>query len=380
MRVGNHLMYSGVPGRRILAAGRSTTGFNGFGTTGIQAASSTASLAKTGGAIGTAIGPEGTVIGLAVGAALGVALALMSHQGQKPQRLAAAQKILAQIRAFSPNMAGRTVKWDNVGGGISDLMFEALYLGGGFLGYQGSTLTDHPSSMWQWTQWFMQGTGAVVQAAAQNPVGATVTVNVMTGYKQALPFTFTNPGLIDATTFAQTVLMPMVNVIIDGKHTNPAAGVAASVNNQDAIHVFALLYDYYLSLIAPQAASSSVATPIMQVPTVQAAIPSAVYQPTIAPVYQQSAAPVNTVQTTAGQTVDVNALVASLQAQGASQSQAYSTALAQLQAAGVQPTAQVQQQVATAVTAPTTAGFSTIEIIFLAAVGIPLVLGALKGK
>ena len=125
----------------------------------------------------------------------------------------------------------------------------------------------------------------------------------------------------------------------------------------------------------------------MQVPTVQPTIPQPVYQPsyqpvqqsvTGQPVYQQPTT--NTVQTTNGQTVDVNALVASLQAQGANQTQAYNAAMAQLQNAGVPATPAVQQQVATAVASPNQAGFSTIEILLLAAVALPLVIGALSGR
>lgn len=247
---------------------RYQTTTEGLGATGVAVASSAASMGTTGAKVGTFFGPGvGTAIGAGIGIAVGVILKQFMNQGQKPQRLAQAKQVLATLRNYPPDQAGRAISWDNKGGGTSDLLFEALYLAGGFLGYQGTVLTDHPSSMWQWTQWFMQGTQKVVQAAYANPVGAQVTVTLMTGYKQNLPFTFTNPGLIDATSFAQSVLMPMVGVIIDGKHTNPAAGVAQSLASVDAIHVFALLYDYYVAQIAPQSLSTNLAqNPVVAVP------------------------------------------------------------------------------------------------------------------
>lgn len=378
------LHYSNVPGRAI------RPGFSGLGMTGVTAGKTVLSTGTAGGSVATAgaslIGASAgagsivPVIGTAVGAVIGIALVLMSHKGQKPQRLAQAQKVLATLRSYPASMQGRTISWDRSGGGTTDLLFEALYLAKGWpYTWQAGTVTDHPSSMFTWSMWFMTATQIVVQAAASNPVGAQVTVTIPTGDKNSKQWQFINPGLIDPVSFATQILMPMAGFVIDSRHTADQSKLAASLQDPDAIHVFSMLYDYFAAQYA-----QSVAPQVLQAAPLAASYAAPVSASYVAPLPATQAlyspAPQsNTVVSASGQSIDVNALAAALAAQGQSGTALMSGTLAQLQNQGVAITPAVQAQVAAATT-PAQAGFSWIGIALLAVVGIPLIMGLSKGS
>lgn len=352
---------------------------NGFGRLGSVAyAEQGASIGAT---AGSAAGPIGTVIGTIAGAVIG----LFAHQGQGPQRAAAAQAIdgaLAQI----PSTAGIGVQIPWIGSsnapGLQQYL-QALMTSGLFMSFD--TSLSRPSVNGNWANTFIAALKQVVQAIIANPTGATVSVNITDrpGGNDAVAgtFNFVNPGLqvgpdaISARIIMGNGGMVYWMILRTGESTSHAMQTA---NSSAAQKVFALMVDHAAHDFAPQLFAPPVAAATI---STVANAPVATIQPVTQGVAAQSVAtiqpvtgpnPVVTGTTNyTGTTTpvvapdDTDALIAAMQAQGASQNQSMLAAIASLEANGIntqQP--QVQQQLAQSVVAPSV-GISSGTLLLL---------------
>lgn len=238
---------SAVAASRILQAA-GNPGVNGLaGNTG-----SAVKYGATGAKVGSAFGPIGT----AVGAVVGIVAGLLIKTGQKPQRMAAAQAALQQLRQIAPDFAGRLISDKDF-----EQLFFALFLASGWHNFEGSKLIDHPTSLHNLSAAYQKTVLDIVNAAARTPVGGVASVPMLSAQGSSSrpigTFQFVNPGLdVGAGQFMQTVLLPM----IAARNQPYGAGrIAELQSNADAQHVLALLFDKDSSIVSPDTVSSTVA-------------------------------------------------------------------------------------------------------------------------
>jgi hypothetical protein len=389
---------SGLPYGFSMVNSPAHRGLNGLGATGVGIAVGAGSMASSGASLGTAIVPGvGTAVGAAVGAIIGLAAGLFggSHPKVTPADIQQAQTWLQQYTAIAGSVVGRNFSTT----AIQDMTMAEAILDPGFWGKSSSAQIEK-SAVANFVNDEMPKRVNDFFTAMQNaPLGATVTMtddSSIIGHhstKKSVTYAFQNPGVnapsyILGPLFAQ-YFYTMCTIYRTGAQCSGHLTAPIPQMYTDYIDWFRSSKPQWdtpqpnvvtgtdASVVAPTAGAvtqvpqSTIAAPIIQPPVAN-------ITPTIpvnSPVGQ------NTVTTSSGQPIDINALTSALTAQGATQTQAFQYALQQLQAQGVNTSSpQVQQQVAQAVANPQTAGFSWVEIALLAAVALPLVVDLFSGR
>jgi hypothetical protein len=218
-------------------------------------AASAGSIVSGGGAAIAATGP----VGLAVGVATLIAGAIgLIHTGTKPQRAAAAAQMIQQMQAWGPSFPGRNLNQAQLG-----MVWFALMIDRGLLGWISGDLPDHPSGMTNIYNWTFQMTGTALQAALRAGPGATITIP-LSGY-QGVSFsaTVTVPQSLDATSLTDAVSLPVF--VAWCSKTNPAAKCQANAADPLIRQGYILLTDNILYGINP--ALPTTPQPVSYAPT-----------------------------------------------------------------------------------------------------------------
>jgi hypothetical protein len=214
--------------------------------------------ASVGGTAGSVAGPIGTVIGTIAGAIVG----MIAHQGQGPQRAAAAAQIdqaLSQMLPASSAGIGVQIPWigSSTSPGLQQFL-QALMTSGVYMSWDPSLISS-PAVNGNWANTFIAAVKQVVAAIIANPTGKQVSVNVSDApggnNEVAGNFNFVNPGLsIGPDAISQTIIMGngglMYWMVLRTGESIAHAG--ANGNNTAAQKVFALMVDHAAHDIAPQ--------------------------------------------------------------------------------------------------------------------------------
>lgn len=232
--------------------------------------------------IGKVAGPWGAAIGAIVGTIAGFAI----KKGHKAERAQAALQLLAQLRGLPTTMAGRLLPYGQLGQPKGYLMlFQALYLGKGWMKEQGTKLYNHPTSMDNMSLQIIEIGRRILQQLVSTPVGSQCSIDWPrpggTG-SFGSGYTFLNQGVpADAPTFFSAYYQP---ALIAEYQTSPWSGAAvANYTDSDAVHVLTLVSDHLLADLVPVAPSVALATqPIADVPTSIVAAGNTVAQQVVA--------------------------------------------------------------------------------------------------
>ena len=213
--------------------------------------------ASVGGTVGSVAGPIGTVIGTVAGAIVG----LIAHQGQGPQRAAAAAQIDQALQQLPASSAGVGVQIPWIGSSTSpglQQFLQALMTSGVFMAWDPSLISS-PAVNGNWANTMIAAIKQVVAAIIANPTGKQVSVNISDrpGGNDAVAgtFNFVNPGLsIGPDAISQTIIMGngglMYWMIL--RTGESVAHAQMNANNSAAQKVFALMVDHAAHDIAPQ--------------------------------------------------------------------------------------------------------------------------------
>jgi hypothetical protein len=205
---------------------------------------------------GMAYGP----IGAAIGAIAGGIIGLIAHQGQAPQRAAAAQQIDAGLAAI-PSTAGVGVQIPWIGSSTAPGLqqyLQAIMTSGLFMNWDPS-LVSSPAVNGNWANTFITAVKQLVAAIIKNPTGANVSLNITDkpGGNDAVAgtFNFINPGLqVGPDAISQSLIMGNGGlmywmILRTGESTAHAMANASSAAAQK---VFALMVDHAAHDLAPQ--------------------------------------------------------------------------------------------------------------------------------
>jgi hypothetical protein len=350
----------------------------GFGSLGADK-QTTIQLTSAGAKAGSYV----PVVGTAIGAAIGFVASKLIKTGQKPQRAAAAAQLEAAVKANPAGFVGRNMSHEDLGH-----IWYMLIINNHMYGWQKSNPKDHPSAMDAFYYLTRDMGKELVQRIASTPVGSQQTQTFRVAVNGvSFDYTYTNPGCTNVLAISK---------ILQGMQakfcavTNPAANCNTQMTDPVVIFAFNLLTDKLVSEncptapVAPTVITSAPAPiarpPVATVPVTAPRNTGIVPPGTVNTPVPTAVTPGNVTATPSG--VDLNAMVSQLLAQGASQQQAYASALQSLQAQGIQPTAAVQGQVAQAVqTAGGVSGLPTWLMIGagVLALGFALAVPARRG-
>ena len=270
----------------------------GLAGTGMQAVS----LASTGAKAGSAILPG---VGTAIGAAIGAIAGALIHHGTKPQRTAEAIKMMQDIRSLPVDFTGRLLTWDQFTKMVYALVLNNQNFPPGFKNWhtwEGSKLTDHPTSITNLANFYFANMRAVLQAALAAQPGAQTSVTLWKGANKSAPvtYTFVNPGVTGnaPTDYARIVYPALLwmDILRDGQQRGHE-----SADHPDAQHVLMLATDKLLAELKPDTVSTTIANaPVAMIPAslaaagqtlaqqyiAQGSVPSVALPPVPSPVMQ----------------------------------------------------------------------------------------------
>jgi hypothetical protein len=382
-------------------------------TAGVAAGSAIAA----GATIGSVAGP----IGAAVGALAGIAVQILTPSPNTAAHIGSWDSQLVGALAALPSTVagvGRQIPWNENSHGLVQYL-EALLACGQYMSWDNQLILNYDVCA-HWAMTLSAAAQTVATAVCQNKPGASVTVQITSepgGPVGPAPFTFKNPAINSGPeAVTDAVIMGSSGVMqwlfsrwqIAGTAALSKQYAAEMGSNVAATKVYALMVDYVAgNLNVPDtipatpvpdvstipAKVSTTVTPIVVAapvsptpppapklaspPPVTGVLPPVVSTPTVMPppVTAPAASPPVTIPptptpvatTSSGSTVtdsDIASLISALQTSGASQTQAVTSALSQLESAGVDTSSPPVQAAVQNAVAPST-GLSTTDMLLI---------------
>jgi hypothetical protein len=392
------------PFRRGLGAASSNLATAGEGATLVTAGVTAGSAIAAGATIGSVAGP----IGAAVGAVAGIVAGILTPSPNTAAPIGSWDSQLVNALAQLPSTVagvGRQIPWNENSHGLVQYL-EALLACGQYMSWDTSLITNYDVCA-HWAMTLSAAAQTVATAVCKNPAGASVTVQITSqpgGPVGPAPFTFKNPAINSGPeAVTDAVIMGPNGVMVWLFSRWQIASTAALSkqyanmmgSNTPATKVYALMVDYVAGTLnvpdtipatpvpdvsaIPAKASAAVVTATTAAPKtttpVAVATPIATPAPVIAapaPPVVVPATPTPVATTSSGSTVsdaDIASAIQSMQQQGASQSQAISAALAQLESQGVDTSSPPVQTAVQNAVAPSTGLTSTDWLLIIGGIG-----------
>lgn len=378
----------------------------GEGATLVTAGVTAGSAIAAGATIGSVAGP----IGAAVGAVAGIVAGILTPSPNTAAHIGSWDSQLVNALASLPSTVagiGRQIPWNENSHGLVQYL-EALLACGQYMSWDNSLITNYDVCA-HWAMALSAAAQTVATAVCKNPPGASVTVQITSqpgGPVGPAPFTFKNPAITSGPEAVTDAVIMGPNGVMTWLFSRWQIASTAALSKQyaaemgsnaPATKVYALMVDYVAGTTntpdtvpatpvpdvssIPAKASTAVSTAVAAAPkaaTPVAAPPPASSAPPTAPVaaapppVTMPAAPTPVASTSSGSTVtdaDIANLIQTMQQQGASQDDAISSALSQLESQGVDTSSPPVQAAVQNAVAP---GMSSTELFLI---GIAIAVG-----
>lgn len=229
---------------RLGAGATLTTGEQGLTAIGIGQGGVGGAVhgAESGATIGSAVGPLGAGIGAAIGAIAGGLI----HTSQQPQRVAAANQMLAQLQALPNNFQGRTLTLP-----VLSQTFGSIVTAKQMFGSVPGDPASSPSDQAHEFQGFMDMIAALLQQMNRTPIGAPINFSYNGWNGVRFTFQFTNPGSASSAIVTQQVVIPAMIAWLTHNGTQDVATTTRDANNPYVQTVFQLMTDYQIAQFPP---------------------------------------------------------------------------------------------------------------------------------